>query len=358
MTARPQPDRSPPGEGDQAAGRPAADQPDVQRPEDEARPVRHELLLRADHVARPDHLRGHLGAHQGDRAAGRRARLRGAGADRPLARLRRHARTSTATASRPTPGRRAWPRRRRTSRSSPPRTCRRCTRSSPRRPPPRSTTSPAGRFGLNLVMGWFSPEMDMFHGEQRQHDERYAFGQEWIDLVKKLWCEEGSFDVDGLATSRARTWSPTRSRTRPRGPVLINAGNSPSGRRVLRPQRRHQLRVAGHAGEHVRPTRRPSRQGPRRVRPRHLDDDLRPGRRPRHREGGQGGLPVGDRPRRLGRGGQRHEGRRHGEPVVQRADQAVPGALHRRVGAATRWSAPPSRSSRSWAGSTRRAWTA
>ena len=54
-----------------------------------------------------------------------------------------------------------------------------------------------GRFGLNLVMGWFSPEMDMFHGEQRQHDERYAFGQEWIDLVKKLWSEEGSFDFTG-----------------------------------------------------------------------------------------------------------------------------------------------------------------
>ena len=37
----------------------------------------------------------------------------------------------------------------------------------------------------NLVMGWFSPEMDMFHGAQREHDQRYAFGQQWLDLVLK-----------------------------------------------------------------------------------------------------------------------------------------------------------------------------
>ncbi len=31
-----------------------------------------------------------------------------------------------------------------------------------------------GRFGLNLVMGWFTPEMEMFGAPQREHDERYA----------------------------------------------------------------------------------------------------------------------------------------------------------------------------------------
>jgi alkanesulfonate monooxygenase SsuD/methylene tetrahydromethanopterin reductase-like flavin-dependent oxidoreductase (luciferase family) len=35
-----------------------------------------------------------------------------------------------------------------------------------------------GRFALNLVMGWVPPEMEMFGGEQREHDQRYAFGQE------------------------------------------------------------------------------------------------------------------------------------------------------------------------------------
>jgi dimethylsulfone monooxygenase len=85
-----------------------------------------------------------------------------------------------------------------------------------------------GRFGLNLVMGWFSPEMDMFHGEQRQHDERYAFGQEWIDLVKKLWSEEGSFDFTGSHFQGEKLESYPKPHQAPR-PVLINAGNSPSG---------------------------------------------------------------------------------------------------------------------------------
>ena len=107
-----------------------------------------------------------------------------------------------------------------------------------------------GRFGLNLVMGWFSPEMDMFHGEQRQHDERYAFGQEWIDLVKKLWGEKGCFDSTAR-TSRARTWSPTRSPHQAPRPGADQRGQLAVGHRVLRPQRRHQLRLARHAGEHV-----------------------------------------------------------------------------------------------------------
>jgi dimethylsulfone monooxygenase len=55
--------------------------------------------------------------------------------------------------------------------------------------------------------------MDMFHGAQREYDERYAFGQEWIDLVKQLWSEAGSFDAQG-SFSRASTWRPTRSPTR------------------------------------------------------------------------------------------------------------------------------------------------
>ena len=85
-----------------------------------------------------------------------------------------------------------------------------------------------GRFGLNLVMGWFSPEMDMFHGEQRQHDERYVFGQEWVDLVKKLWGTPGSFDVEGCFFEGKTLEAYPKPYQAPH-PVLINAGNSPSG---------------------------------------------------------------------------------------------------------------------------------
>jgi alkanesulfonate monooxygenase SsuD/methylene tetrahydromethanopterin reductase-like flavin-dependent oxidoreductase (luciferase family) len=54
-----------------------------------------------------------------------------------------------------------------------------------------------GRFGLNLVMGWFTSEMEMFGAVQREHDERYAFGGEWIGVVKRRWTDEKAFDFDG-----------------------------------------------------------------------------------------------------------------------------------------------------------------
>ncbi|MYU22587.1 LLM class flavin-dependent oxidoreductase [Streptomyces sp. SID8352] len=85
-----------------------------------------------------------------------------------------------------------------------------------------------GRFALNLVMGWVPPEMEMFGGEQRQHDERYAFGQEWIDYALRLWSEEGSFDVDGTYFQGRDVESYPKPHQGP-NPVLLNAGNSPAG---------------------------------------------------------------------------------------------------------------------------------
>lgn len=85
-----------------------------------------------------------------------------------------------------------------------------------------------GRFALNLVMGWVPPEMEMFGGEQRQHDERYAFGQEWIDYVMRLWTEPGSFDVKGEYFEGRDVEAYPKPHQGPH-PVLMNAGNSPAG---------------------------------------------------------------------------------------------------------------------------------
>ena len=73
-----------------------------------------------------------------------------------------------------------------------------------------------GRFGLNLVMGWVTPEMEMFGGEQRQHDERYAFGQEWIDYVLAAVGRDGQLRARRHVLRRARTWRPTPSPCRAR----------------------------------------------------------------------------------------------------------------------------------------------
>jgi FMNH2-dependent dimethyl sulfone monooxygenase len=85
-----------------------------------------------------------------------------------------------------------------------------------------------GRFALNLVMGWVPPEMEMFGGEQRQHDERYEFGQEWLDFALKLWTEPGSFDMDTKHFQGNDIEAYPKPHQAPR-PALLNAGNSPRG---------------------------------------------------------------------------------------------------------------------------------
>ncbi|MEX2291090.1 MAG: LLM class flavin-dependent oxidoreductase [Mycobacteriales bacterium] len=85
-----------------------------------------------------------------------------------------------------------------------------------------------GRFALNLVMGWVTPEMEMFGREQREHDERYAFGQEWLDFAMQLWREEGPFDVNGTYFHGLDVEAYPKPHQAPR-PVLLNAGNSAAG---------------------------------------------------------------------------------------------------------------------------------
>jgi alkanesulfonate monooxygenase SsuD/methylene tetrahydromethanopterin reductase-like flavin-dependent oxidoreductase (luciferase family) len=86
----------------------------------------------------------------------------------------------------------------------------------------------AGRFGLNLVCGWNQDEFEMFGQPQREHDERYEFGQEWLEVVRTLWREEEPVDFDG----RYFQLRGLIGRPAPYGgePALMNAGYSPAGR--------------------------------------------------------------------------------------------------------------------------------
>jgi FMNH2-dependent dimethyl sulfone monooxygenase len=86
----------------------------------------------------------------------------------------------------------------------------------------------AGRFGLNIVMGWFAPEAAMFGNDLRNHHDRYAFGNDWMDLINKLWTEEGSFDFESTHFNCNGLESYPKPYQGPR-PVVINAGNSPAG---------------------------------------------------------------------------------------------------------------------------------
>lgn len=85
-----------------------------------------------------------------------------------------------------------------------------------------------GRFGLNTVCGWFTPEMEMFGLPQIEHDERYKMADEWISVIKRLW-QENEFDhkgdyfqINGGYLNPKPIQSPY--------PVLVNAGASEAGR--------------------------------------------------------------------------------------------------------------------------------
>src|SRR5262245_43913025 len=85
-----------------------------------------------------------------------------------------------------------------------------------------------GRFGLNIVVGWNEGEFEMFGVKQREHDVRYDYAQEWIDVVKQAWQRDGTFDFDGqfLKLREVRADPKPYDGTRP---ILMNAGSSEVG---------------------------------------------------------------------------------------------------------------------------------
>jgi len=85
-----------------------------------------------------------------------------------------------------------------------------------------------GRFGVNLVVGWNEGEFEMFGVTQREHDVRYDFAQEWLDVVKQAWSDRGDFDFHGrfLDLKGVRAYPKPYGDTRP---IIMNAGSSEVG---------------------------------------------------------------------------------------------------------------------------------
>ena len=87
-----------------------------------------------------------------------------------------------------------------------------------------------GRFGLNIVCGWYQDEFQMFgvelgEGSARRYDE----GQEWLDIVTRIWTEDAPFDVQGRyfdlrgVVGKPGPWGGSL-------PIAMNAAASPAGR--------------------------------------------------------------------------------------------------------------------------------
>jgi alkanesulfonate monooxygenase SsuD/methylene tetrahydromethanopterin reductase-like flavin-dependent oxidoreductase (luciferase family) len=87
-----------------------------------------------------------------------------------------------------------------------------------------------GRVGLNIVAGWNKPEYEAFGLDLPQgHDERYARAQEWFDVIKKLWKEDGAFDWEGKYFNLKQIYGRPHPQ-QPKIPIL-NAAASTEGRR-------------------------------------------------------------------------------------------------------------------------------
>ena len=85
-----------------------------------------------------------------------------------------------------------------------------------------------GRFGINLVVGWNEGEFEMFGVTQRDHEARYDYAQEWLDVIKRAWSEREDFDFTG----KFLDCRGVRANPKPYGgtrPIIMNAGRSPIG---------------------------------------------------------------------------------------------------------------------------------
>jgi alkanesulfonate monooxygenase SsuD/methylene tetrahydromethanopterin reductase-like flavin-dependent oxidoreductase (luciferase family) len=86
-----------------------------------------------------------------------------------------------------------------------------------------------GRLGVNIVCGWNEDEFQMFGVTKKEHDARYAQGEEWWSIVKRIWAGDDRFDHDGAHYQlRGVEGAP-----RPFGdtdPLMMNAGSSDAGR--------------------------------------------------------------------------------------------------------------------------------
>jgi dimethylsulfone monooxygenase len=85
-----------------------------------------------------------------------------------------------------------------------------------------------GRFGLNLVCGWNEGEFEMFGASLRDHETRYEYAQEWLDIVKLAWSPREDFNFDGCFLKLKGV----RAKPKPYGgtrPLIMNAGASATG---------------------------------------------------------------------------------------------------------------------------------
>lgn len=84
-----------------------------------------------------------------------------------------------------------------------------------------------GRAGINMVMGWYKADMGMFGLSPHTPEDRYVFGQEWLDVVRRIWAESEPFDHQGKYFQLEGCIG--KPRPIQAHPPIVSAAMSPSG---------------------------------------------------------------------------------------------------------------------------------
>ncbi len=83
-----------------------------------------------------------------------------------------------------------------------------------------------GRLAVNLVTGWFLPELEAMGLDPLDHDDRYAYSREWITIVTELWAGKHVAIGD-------RRGHPALIRPTPTNPPLLYVGGESEPGRAL-----------------------------------------------------------------------------------------------------------------------------
>lgn len=83
-----------------------------------------------------------------------------------------------------------------------------------------------GRLAVNLVTGWFLPELEGLGLDPLDHDDRYAYSREWLGIVTELWTGKHVPIGD-------RDGQPALVRPVPASPPLLYVGGESEAGRAL-----------------------------------------------------------------------------------------------------------------------------
>ena len=86
-----------------------------------------------------------------------------------------------------------------------------------------------GRWGMNVVAGWNQADFESMGLVLREHEDRYAQARAWLGAVRELWTK-------GESSAKSEFFQLADAECHPRpvqegGPVVVNAGRSPTGMR-------------------------------------------------------------------------------------------------------------------------------